>query len=227
MFKILTTLLLAALVLILAAAAVVYFGVVNVAADVPHSGPIRALLETARQRSVAVRAEAIEVPELSDAELIRSGAGNYEAMCVACHLAPGFGPTELSENLSPAPPNLTDANRRRDPAKDFWTIKHGIQATGMPAWGKSMDDGSIWELVAVLEQLPALTAMEYRTLVAASSGHHHGGGGGGGGETHMPSGAPGTAADHHGDMRSAEDHHPAMEPKPEIHRHADGSDHAH
>lgn len=40
MFKILTTLLLAALVLILAAAAVVYFGVVNVAADVPHSGPI-------------------------------------------------------------------------------------------------------------------------------------------------------------------------------------------
>lgn len=222
MLKTLTTLLLAALALILAATAVVYFGVVNVAADVPHSGPIRALLETARQRSVAVRAEAIEVPELSDAELIRSGAGNYEAMCVACHLAPGSGPTELSENLNPAPPNLADANRKRDPAEDFWTIKHGIKATGMPAWGQSMDDRYIWELVALLEQLPALTAMEYKTLVATSNGHHHGGG-----ETHMPSGAPGATADHHGDMRSAEDHHRAMEAKPDIHRHADGSDHAH
>ncbi len=132
------------------------------------------------------------------------------------------GPTELSENLNPAPPNLTDANRRRDPAKDFWTIKHGIKATGMPAWGQSMDDRYIWELVALLEQLPALTAMEYRTLVAASNGHHHGGG-----ETHMPSGSPGATADHHGEMRSAEDHHRAMEAKPDIHRHADGSDHAH
>ena len=62
MLKTLTTLLLAAVALVLAAAAVVYFGVVNVGADVPHSGPIQALLETARQRSVAVRAEAIEDP---------------------------------------------------------------------------------------------------------------------------------------------------------------------
>ena len=223
MLKTLTTLLLAALAVVLAAAAVVYFGVVNVGADVSHSGPVQALLETARQRSVAVRAEAIEVPALGDAELIRSGAGNYDAMCVSCHLAPGFGPTELSENLSPAPPNLTDANRKRDPAQDFWTIKHGIQATGMPAWGRSMEDRYIWELVALLEQLPALTAMEYKTLVATSRGHHHGGG-----ETHMPSAAPGvTADDHHGDMHSTENHHQPADPKPEIHRHADGSDHAH
>tara|TARA_Y100001949_G_scaffold139391_1_gene121217 strand:- start:10548 stop:11219 length:672 start_codon:yes stop_codon:yes gene_type:complete len=222
MLKTLTTLLLAAVALVLAAAAVVYFGVVNVGADVPHSGPIHALLETARQRSVAVRAEAIEVPELGDAELIRSGAGNYEAMCVVCHLAPGAGPTELSENLSPAPPNLTDANRKRDPAEDFWTIKHGIQASGMPAWGRSMEDRYIWELVALLEQLPELTAMEYKALVATSGGHHHGGG-----ETHMPSAAPVAKDDHHSDMHSSGNHHQAAEPKPDIHRHADGSDHVH
>jgi len=221
MLKALTTLLLAAMVLILIGTAVVYFGVVNVGADVPHSGPVQALLETARQRSVAVRAEAIEVPALGDAELIRSGAGNYDAMCVVCHLAPGFGPTELSENLSPAPPDLTDGNRKHDPAQDFWTIKHGIQATGMPAWGKSMDDRYIWELVALLEQLPALTAMEYQALVKASGGHQHGGG-----EAHMPNGASGATT--HGDKAATDDHHRSVDPRaPEVHRHADGDEHVH
>ncbi|UPQ84079.1 hypothetical protein M0M42_06670 [Pseudomonas knackmussii] len=89
MFRTLATLLLAALVLILIGAGVVYSGVVNVAADTPHSAPVRALLETARQRSIAVRADDILVPDLSDAELIQSGAGNYDAMCAMCHLAPG------------------------------------------------------------------------------------------------------------------------------------------
>jgi mono/diheme cytochrome c family protein len=41
-----------------------------------------------------------------------------------------------------------------DPAAAFWTIKHGIKATGMPAWGKSMGDEYIWGIVAFLDQLP-------------------------------------------------------------------------
>lgn len=175
MLKILTTALLAVLSIILVAAGLVYTGAINVAADNPHFSPVHALLKTVRERSIAVRTRNIEVPDLSDAELIRSGAGNYDAMCVACHLAPGSAATELSEGLNPAPPNLADANRMRDPASDFWTIKHGIKATGMPAWGKRMADPYIWGLVALLEQLPALTPVEYRALVAASNGHQHGG----------------------------------------------------
>jgi mono/diheme cytochrome c family protein len=174
MLKTLTALLLAILAAILIGAGAVYVGAINVAADHPHSSPIHALLETVRQRSIAVRAEGIEVPDLSDPVLIRSGASNYNAMCVACHLAPGVDGTELSQNLNPTPPNLTDPNRPGTPASDFWVIKHGIRATGMPAWGKSMTDPYIWGLVALLEQLPSLTAMEYRALVAISDGDQPG-----------------------------------------------------
>ncbi|MCQ4329456.1 c-type cytochrome [Stutzerimonas stutzeri] len=176
MLRSLTILLLAVLAIALIGAGVVYTGVINIAADNPHALPIHALLETARERSITVRARDIEVPDLSDAELIRAGAGNYDAMCVACHLSPGSEGTELSKGLNPAPPDLTDTNRMHDPASDFWIIKHGIKATGMPAWGKSMADSNIWGLVALLEQLPSLTTMEYRALVTTSNGHQHHGG---------------------------------------------------
>ncbi len=176
MIKVLMTLLLAAAVLIILGAGIGYLGLINVGADAPQSAALHALLATARQRSIAVRTGDMEVPDLSDTMLIRSGAGNYDALCASCHLAPGVGPTELGENLSPAPPDLTDVNREREPAREFWTIKHGIRATGMPAWGKSLADPDIWGLVALLEQMPVLTPMEYQALVAASGGHQHSGG---------------------------------------------------
>lgn len=226
MLKTLSILLLACLAVILIGAGVVYFGVVNVAADRPHGSVVHWLLEVARNRSIAVRADDIEVPNLSDAALIQSGAGNYDAMCVGCHLAPGMESTELSRNLSPAPPNLTDPNRPHDAASDFWVIKHGIQASGMPAWGKSMSDSYIWGMVALLEQLPSLTAPEYRVLVANSEGHQHGGG-----ETEATnhhSGGAGAAGHPH----SGSDHHSAQpqaepSPAPDVHHHADGSAHVH
>ncbi len=100
---------------------------------------------------------------------IREGAGNYDAMCAACHLAPGVSQTELSRGLYPAPPDLT-ANAV-DLAKAFWVIKHGIKASGMPAWGVSMDDKYIWNMAAFLQTLPDLDATQYRDLVASSGGH--------------------------------------------------------
>ncbi|NNC24871.1 cytochrome c, partial [Salinisphaera sp. USBA-960] len=55
------------------------------------------MLEYARERSIAVRAQALTVPaNLDDAERVRRGAGNYAAMCAGCHLSPGAGPSELA-----------------------------------------------------------------------------------------------------------------------------------
>ena len=157
-------------------AGVVYFGVINVGADDPHSEPVYALLSTARDRSIAVRSRDIEVPDLSDETLIRAGAGNYNSMCIGCHLAPGVAGTELSNSLYPAPPNLSKLGVDGNPAAAFWIIKHGIKSTGMPAWGKSMADPYIWGMVAFLQQLPSLDAEQYNALATSSGGHQHGGG---------------------------------------------------
>ncbi|ALN80732.1 c-type cytochrome [Lysobacter antibioticus] len=153
----------------------VYSGVYNVAADDPHIPAVYALLETARARSISARASELQPPPgLDDEARIRQGAGNYAAMCAGCHLAPGSEPTELSKGLYPTPPDLT--RKMVSTAEAFWVIKHGIKASGMPAWGKSMQDEYIWNMAAFLQKLPKLDRAKYETWVASSGGHSHGGG---------------------------------------------------
>lgn len=170
-------------------AGTIYFGLLNPGADEPHSPMMYKLIETARDRAIAVRAEKITVPALNDVDKIKQGAGNYAAMCTGCHLAPGIESTEMHKILYPAPPDLSKLGAS-DPARAFWVIKHGIKASGMAAWGTNMKDDHIWNMVAFVQQMPKMTPEQYRTMVAESGGHSHGGG------ENMP-------ADHH-DMKDME-----------------------
>jgi len=166
--------LIAGAVVIVAAVLFVWLGIYNIAADSPHLQPTYLLLQTMRERSIAVRAATIAVPPLEDPASVRRGAGNYDSMCIGCHLAPGMQESEMSVGLYPAPPNLSKT--QLDPAKAFWVIKHGIKASAMPAWGTRMEDSYVWDIVAFLRKLPSMTAEQYATEVASSSGHTHGGG---------------------------------------------------
>lgn len=165
-----------------AAAAVLTLGWIDVAADVPHARAVHSVIEFARERSIARRSrEVVPPPDLADAERIRRGAGNYDAMCVDCHLAPGVAQTEIRRGLYPQPPELAKATAagsspERAAARSFWIVKHGIKATGMPAWANGgMDDAAIWDLVAFVGVLPTLSPQQYRNEVKASDGHAHGG----------------------------------------------------
>ena len=185
---------------VLAVAGFVWSRIYNIGADDQHTRPVYALMETMRERSIEARAGELKVPDLKDPARITQGAGNYNAMCMGCHLAPGMADTELSKGLYPAPPNL--AQETVEAAEAFWVIKHGIKASGMPAWGKSMEDEYIWNMAAFLQELPKLNAQQYQALVESSGGHSHGGG-----ETKPhedPEGIEddhGDAAEEHGDMK--------------------------
>jgi mono/diheme cytochrome c family protein/Spy/CpxP family protein refolding chaperone len=193
--------------LVLVALGLVYAGAINVAADVPHSAPVLAVLELARERSVAVRARGVEVPNLDDPALIAAGAGHYAAMCTGCHLAPGMADTEIRKGLYPKPPNLAE-HGAHDPAKAFWVIKHGIKMTAMPAWGATHDDDSIWGLVAFVAALPGLDADGYRKL-GAGSGHSHSHGDSSDTDDHAD--ADGSEATHaHAHAGSGADHEAGM-----------------
>jgi mono/diheme cytochrome c family protein/ketosteroid isomerase-like protein len=175
MKRTLSTVVITLLAVVLMGALVVVSGALTVAADEPHSSLVFGILDTARERSIEARADDIQVPALDDADRVRRGAGNYDAMCAKCHLAPGMDPTELSAGLSPTPPNLAK-DAHADAGEAFWVIKHGIKSTGMPAWGKHMEDQYIWDVVAFVRKLPSLSAEQYQAEVMASGGHSHGGG---------------------------------------------------
>jgi len=237
-------------VALVAAAGFVWSGVYSIGADDPHTRPVYLMLQALRERSIEVRANKLKVPpDLDDPTRIRQGAGNYNAMCTGCHLGPGMKDTELSKGLYPAPPNLS--KETIDAGKAFWVIKHGIKASGMPAWGKSMEDEYIWNMAAFLQALSKLTPEQYQALVASSGGHSHGGG-----ESEGHAHAEG-GEDHHdeGDAQAEGEEHDAMAgmpmdesklhshppgtpphddapndmkaPSGEVHIHADGKKHVH
>ncbi len=139
-------------------------GFYDMGADTHHWPATSLVLETLRDRSVKRHSESLQTPDLTDEALVLKGAGQYAAMCTACHLAPGHKTSELRPGLYPLPPDLTRV--RVDPRAAFWAIKHGIKMSAMPAWGGSHDDATIWSMVAFLQTLPALNAEQYKAIVA-------------------------------------------------------------
>lgn len=178
------TLLISALLVALAIGAMIYSGCYNFAADTPHWAVTEQLVSSARHRSVALRADDIDVPaDLDDPRRLVRAASHYQPMCSGCHLAPGMAGSELRDGLYPQPPNLAE-HGIHNPQTAFWTIKHGIKMSAMPAWGGSHDDESLWDLVALLQAMPQMSEGEWMALQAAEGGrtpeegdghdHHHG-----------------------------------------------------
>jgi mono/diheme cytochrome c family protein/ketosteroid isomerase-like protein len=215
------------LAVVLLGALVIVSGGLSVAADEPHSSIVFDILETARERSIEARADDIQVPALDDAGSVRRGAGNYDAMCAKCHLAPGMQPTELSAGLSPSPPNLAKP-AHTDAAEAFWVIKHGIKSTGMPAWGQHMEDQYIWDIVALLRKLPSLSAEQYQAEVTASGGHAHGAKESAEHSHEQGDGDEVSSSDHHShpdESTAAGAGHDQSESAAPTHIHADGTEH--
>lgn len=193
----------------------IYSGAFDAAADTPHTKLMYWVMQTVRERAIAVRSKDIEVPNLDDPKLIAQGAGEYAEMCTGCHLAPGMDDNEMRPGLYPYPPNLAEHKHGGDhdelgvkhsAARQFWIIKHGLKMTAMPAWGKTHDDPTIWSMVAFLQKLPGLTPEQYLAMTENSESAHemagHGHAHGGSGEADQ-----GEAPPHKGGESTEPDHH--------------------
>ena len=147
----------------LALGAFIGSGIYNIGADDHHTRIVLALIGQLRERSIAVRARGLEVPDLAVSGRIAAGARRYAALCVGCHLAPGVRRSDLRPGLYPHPPSLAEQDPP-DARRAFWTVKHGIKMSAMPAWGKTLDDAAIWDIVAFLRGMPQMTPEAYQAL---------------------------------------------------------------
>ena len=177
MITVLKTLAVAAVLAVLGALAFLYSGLYPMGADNKHYQLTYWALETLRERSIARQTRYIKVPSLDDPQLLLAGGRDYNDMCSGCHLQPSKTQSDLNMALYPQPPNLSlqpakglygDANARA--ARHFWYIKHGIKASGMPAWGMTHSDDRIWAMVAFIQKLPTLTPEQYQILTAPEEG---------------------------------------------------------
>ncbi len=174
-----TTLVAASVVAVAVASAAVYAGAYNVGADSPHWAATRWLLDTTRSRSVAAGAADIRPPELDGHDRLVRGAADFSAMCAGCHAPPGEQPGAMAGGVYPRPPDLGDAGAEMPPRQIYWTIAHGIKASGMPAWGTTHSADALWNMTALIQHFPDMTGDDYEQLLetaqARGLGHHDGG----------------------------------------------------
>ena len=151
------------------AAVFVVSGAYNVAATSQHLQPIHTLLEFTMRQSVRLRARSIAAPEPRDAAggdtaltaSAQRGAACYRVLCVQCHGAPGVAQNDIGKSMQPVPGPLVDAMQRWRTRELFWITRHGIKLSGMPAWSMRLSDAQIWDVVAFVELLPALSPQAY------------------------------------------------------------------
>jgi mono/diheme cytochrome c family protein len=162
--------------LLIAGLLFVFSGIYNVGADVPHWGLTFAILDATRERSIEVHSSDISVPSLDDPGLTTIGIPHFHEMCRLCHGAPGYERTEFAEGLYPYPPHLDGAELQKElsNAELFWVVKHGLKMSGMPAFGGTHDDHTLWGVVAFVRQLPRLSVKGYKNAVRGVRHHEMG-----------------------------------------------------
>ena len=205
--KTLTTLIIAVAVALLVIVGYAYSGLYDVSASSSHSGFVDWLLSTTSHASIERHAGDIEAPDLDDEALVLAGINDFNSMCAGCHGAPGKDPEAMGQGLNPPAPDLAEEAAELTPAELFWVTKNGIRMTGMPAWGATHDDESIWPVVAFMTRLPDLDESAYQELLASAEGQGH-----------------------HAENAAGEEHsHDETEESSggEIHIHEDGSEHVH
>ena len=150
-----------ALAALLAAALAVYAGLYDVAATRQHWQITHSVLEVAMRQSVRLRAQDIHEPPLAGEHMALRGAACFRDKCVQCHGAPGVAQGDIGKSMQPLPGPLVDAPQHWRPRELYWVIRHGIKMTGMPAWEYRLADEEIWGLVAFMQHLPRLNAVQY------------------------------------------------------------------
>ncbi|MGC9993139.1 MAG: cytochrome c [Candidatus Cybelea sp.] len=106
---------------------------------------------------------------LDDANLI-AGIKLYAANCAGCHGASDGRPSNIALGLYQEPPQLAKDGVEDDPdGVTYWKVDHGIRLTGMPAFGKSLDDQQLWQLTLFLKHMDGLPPAPHRVWVRASA----------------------------------------------------------
>jgi mono/diheme cytochrome c family protein len=94
---------------------------------------------------------------LDDANLI-AGIKLYGANCIVCHGGADGAPSKIARGLYQHAPQLGKDGVEDDPeGETYWKVAHGIRFTGMPAFGKTLQERELWQLALFLKHMDHLS----------------------------------------------------------------------
>ncbi len=83
-----------------------------------------------------------------------SGGMTFNGDCAFCHGQDGRTPTDVGQAMYPRVPSLASPEVQQwSDAELFWIIRNGNRYTGMGAFGKTLTDDQIWDLVHYVRSL--------------------------------------------------------------------------
>jgi thiosulfate dehydrogenase len=125
---------------------------------------------TSLRAAVTREARALSSPLQPNDENLTAGIALYRANCQVCHGGPDATSSTIAKGLSPPVPQLAKDGVEDDPeGVTYWKIVHGIRFTGMPAFGKSLDQRDLWKVALFLKRMNALPPVPRQAWLGANS----------------------------------------------------------
>ncbi len=149
------------LVLILAAIVgfvVIRTGAVPANADSRPPSLERWAARTSLKATIDRNAPRQDNPLAATDENVIAGIKLYGQNCAMCHGDSSAHPTNVAKGLYQHPPQLAKRGVEDDPAGEtYWKVAHGIRWTGMPAFGKTLNQTQLWQVTLFLKSMDHLS----------------------------------------------------------------------
>ena len=155
-----------AIIFAVAAAAFFFGGFYNVAASEDDPQIVTWALPKVREASIDRHSAGLAPPRACRSTIRPSSRParrrSISAAASTCHGGPGVEWAKFSEGMHPDPPDLKEV-AEDEPRMIFWTIKNGINMTGMPSFAKiGADDKEIWSITAFVKKFGSVKPEDFK-----------------------------------------------------------------
>jgi len=144
-------------------------GYVDFRADQEPSSVERHFAMAAVDASTDRRASDTKNPVPATGENLIAGATLYLNHCGGCHGIPSNADSQFAQSFYPPAPGFFKEAPEMPGNQNRYIIVHGIRWTGMPAWGKTLNDKQTWQIVTFLGNIEKLPPDVKRVLETSSS----------------------------------------------------------
>lgn len=144
-------------------------GYVDFRADQEPSSAERHFAMAAVDASTDRHASDAKNPAPATVENLVAGATLYLNHCGGCHGIPSNPDSQFARSFYPPAPGFFKEAPDMPENQNFYIIVHGIRWTGMPAWGKTLNEKQIGEIVTFLSNIEKLPPDAKRVLGTSAS----------------------------------------------------------
>jgi mono/diheme cytochrome c family protein len=144
-------------------------GYLDFRADEAASGPERHLAMAAMDESTERHAPDVKNPVPNTPENLVAGATLYMNHCAGCHGVPSNPDSQFAHSFNPPVPRFFKEAPDMPENQNYYIIAHGVRWTGMPAWGRTLNDTQMWQVVTFLSNIEKLPPEAQKVLEVNTS----------------------------------------------------------